>query len=176
MELISPYWGHIVTFLLGILGTYVYTYLTPKPKVVCWFPHFAFFHVVEPEQTPVDIRTYSLTVQNLGRRTAEGIEITFRQKPDYFQFVPGINYEEKVNSGFYVILIKSLGPKEVFTLQVLSYRTIPELLSVRYKDGFVNQVPIQLFRVYPKWVYYLFTVLMIVGGLYLIKTIISYFV
>ncbi len=59
--------------------------------------------------------------------------------------------------------MKSLGPKEVFTLQLLSYLQVPTLLNVRSKAGPAERIPIQIQRLYPTWFNILAAVTFMVG-------------
>ena len=103
-------------------------------------------------------------MQNLGRKTAESIEIVHKMKPDYFQLSPPILYEEEVTpNGEHVIRVDTLGPKEFFTLQLLSYKTVPVLLNIRSKDGSAKLIEFQLQRVFPKWFQILSVIFLLVG-------------
>ena len=46
---------------------------------------------------------------------------------------------------------ETLGPKEFFHLQVLSYATEPKLELVRSSMGSASQMPFQLQRQFPRW-------------------------
>ena len=81
----------VVTFVVGLL----LQWFQAKPHVVYWTPHWFRFNLKEPE---VALQTDALTVQNLGRQTAEDIELIMNTRPDFFQFV--IPYNDVINTGF----------------------------------------------------------------------------
>lgn len=61
----------------------------------------------------------------------------------------------------------NLGPKEFFTLQVLSFISLPgkaPLLNIRSKDGAAKQITIQLQRLWPRWLNLIVAGLILVGA------------
>lgn len=128
----------VATFAAGLL----LRSLEPKVRLVYWYPHNFLFQLRDPSVT---LQTNSLTVQNLGRKAAEGIEILHKTKPDFFQLFPALPYEEGVlETGEHFIRIANLGPREFFTLQLLSYKTVPLILNVRSSAGPGKLVQIRL--------------------------------
>jgi hypothetical protein len=65
--------------------------------------------------------------------------------------------------GEHIIRVKTLGPKEFFTLQLLSYKTIPILLNIRSKEGAAQAIQIQPQRIFPKWFQILSVGLLLIG-------------
>ena len=155
---------YIQVILAGIISFLVGRALDvfeSKPKVCYWFPHQFYFDV---KKENVVLKTDSITVQNLGRKSAEDIEIIHEQEPDYFKLQPSLSYTTANNAnGEHVIKISSLGPKEFFTLQLLSYKTVPSLMSIRSKNGHAQNVPITIQRLYPQYINYSVAFLMIMG-------------
>jgi hypothetical protein len=136
-------------------------YVEPKSKVVYWFPHNFFF---ELKKENVVLQTNSLTIQNLGRKPAETVEIVHKQRPDFFQLSPALAFtEETTTNGEHVIRVATLGRKEVFTVQLLSYKTAPVLLNIRSKDGAAQGIAIQPQRIFPRWFNVGATVLLFLG-------------
>jgi len=141
--------GYIATGIVSLVVGLLLRYIEAKAKIVYWFPHNFFF---ELKKENVVLQTNSLTVQNTGRRPAENIEIIHKQKPDFFQLAPSIPYEEETTSnGEHVLRVKTLGPKEFFMLQLLSYKTVPVLLNVRSKEGPAKTIQIQPQKIFPLW-------------------------
>ena len=66
-------------------------------------------------------------------------------------------------SGDYVIQITSLGPKEFFTIQILSYATLPQPLYIRSEAGHARQLPVHWVRWHPQWVIWMIGVFTISG-------------
>lgn len=154
--------SYIVTGFVMLVVGLLLRELEPKVKIVYWSPHYFFFQVTQPK---VDLLTQSITVQNTGRRRAEEIEIVHKKKPDFFKLQPALDYEEDLTpAGEHVIRVKSLGPKEFFTIQFLSYATVPELQYVRSTAGHAQLIQTQFQRVFPRW-FNAFVVLMMLIGI-----------
>ena len=153
--------GYILTGLVSLVVGFLLMRFEPKSKVCYWFPHAFVFDL---KSEGLRIQTNSLTVQNLGRLTAESVEVIHKTKPDFFQISPPLPYTEEIsNSGEHILRINSIGPKEVFTLQVLSYKTVPELLNIRSKEGAASSIPIVIQRYVPKWIELVVGLLMLAG-------------
>jgi len=153
--------GYIATGIGSLTVGVLSKYLEPKAKLVYWLPHTFFFHL---KAENVALQTNSLTIQNLGRRAAEDIEIIHRERPEFFQFSPPLEFEEQISpAGEFVLKIRYLGPKEWFTLQLLNYKTVPYLLNVRSREGVAKQINIVLQRVFPRWVHILYGSLTLIG-------------
>ena len=67
-------------------------------------------------------------------------------------------------TGEHLLTVSALGGKEYFTLQLLSYKTVPVLLTVRSKDGLASPIAIQPQRVFPRWANWLVASLFMVGA------------
>ncbi|PMS17834.1 hypothetical protein C0Z18_18480 [Trinickia dabaoshanensis] len=114
----------------------------------------------------ITIRTSTLTVQNLGRKVAENVEIIHQQKPDHFQLFPQRNYSETTApDGTHVVMIETLARREVIQMQVLSYARAPSLVTVRSKDGPGRNVPFQIYPQLPRSVLYAIQVIMLIGAM-----------
>jgi hypothetical protein len=77
--------GYIATGIISLIVGLLLRQLEPKSKIVYWSPHNFLF---ELQKEQVVLQTNSLTVQNIGRKPAEDIEIIHKQKPDFFQLFP----------------------------------------------------------------------------------------
>jgi hypothetical protein len=145
----DPIVGYIATGVVSLSVGLVLQRLIPRSKLVYWLPHNFFFDL---KAEKVVLQTNALTVQNTGRRPAEDVQILHKLRPDFFQVSPSLQYfESETPAGEHVITVPHLGPSEYFTIQLLSYKTVPQLLSIRCKDGPAVQIPIMLQRVYPRW-------------------------
>jgi hypothetical protein len=140
--------GYIATGVVSFLVGLILRIIEARPKLVAWQPHYAIFKITEQNV----VQTDSITVQNLGRKSAEDIEIIFRSKPDYFTLTPAHNYkEEMLPNGGFLIRIRNLGPKEFFILHLLSYATLPHVELIRSKSGIAEPIPFQMQRKFPRW-------------------------
>lgn len=157
-ELLGYVFPGVVTVVAGL----ILKRLRARPRVVFWFPHEFLFDLANEK---VVLRTHSLTVQNIGKESAEDVEVIHSARPDFLKLAPPLDFEEDATpAGEHIIRIKNLGPKEHFFTQMLSYRTpVPTLLNVRSKAGQAKQVPVQFQQVYQKWLYWFVGFLMVVG-------------
>lgn len=127
-------------------------------------PNAAQLALPQVQQTKYHLLTISLTVQNFGRQTAEWVEIVHQTRPDFFQLNPRLDYVESTTpAGEHVVKVKSLAPKEWFEIQLLSYRQQPQLLYIRSAVGVAKSLPWMQVRQYPKWVYQLIRLLVLIG-------------
>lgn len=160
--------GYVITGVISIVSGWVLRNTEFKPKLCYWFPHNFIYNITLPNGVPYIVQTSSITVQNLGRKVSEGIEIVHKTRPDHFQFYPSIPFhEETTTSGEFIIKVDNLGPKEFFTLQVLSFISLPgkaPLLNIRSKDGAAKQITIQLQRLWPRWLNLIVAGLILVGA------------
>src|SRR3990170_8417221 len=109
--------GYVATGIVSLAVGLLLRNLEPKGKVVYWSPHTFVFDVPYPK---VILKTDSVTIQNIGRREAEDVEVVFKSRPDFFKLQPSISFSEHKNpDGEFILRVPALGPKEFFTLQIL---------------------------------------------------------
>lgn len=147
----------VVSFVVGVL----LINFQPKAKVVHWSPHSFLFKLTKEN---VVLQTDALTIQNIGRKQADNVELLLENEPDFYQFAPSVSYKtEKLDNGHFLIRIPTLGPNEHVTLQILSYKTVPKALNLRSAAGQASAMPFQIARVWPKWLPAVVWVLLVVG-------------
>lgn len=145
----DPLAGYVATGVVSLAVGLALRALEPKVKIVWWSPHQFLFQLKQPQ---VALLTHAITIQNIGRKTAEGVEIVHKSRPDFFKLQPALDYEESTTpAGEHVVRVKSLGPKEFFTIEFLSYATLPELQFIRSAAGHAQPIQIQPQRVFPRW-------------------------
>lgn len=135
----------IITYVVTFAGGYLSRYIEPRSKLVHWFPGWVTFVVPLPTPPPgaaplppatVNVSTHTLTIQNVGWRPANQIEILHGQAPQLFRFVPQVNFTQGVTpAGEHVITIASLAPREWVALHVLTVGNFPPLRTVRSAGG-----------------------------------------
>lgn len=153
--------GYIATGVVSLLVGLALRSLEPKVKILWWSPHQFLFQLTQPN---LSLLTHAITIQNIGRKAAEGVEIVHKKRPDFFKLQPALDYaEDTTPAGEHIIRVGSLGPKEFFTIEMLSYVSIPELLFIRSEAGHAQVIQIQPQRIFPRWLNYLFLVLQVIG-------------
>jgi len=182
--------GYVASGCGAIIVGYLSQFLLPRIKIRYWLPSNFLYTMpinaagkpAQPGQLPAPqppaqqtpgqtappatflIQTNSLTIQNLGRKTATWVEIVHRIRPDFFQLYPSLNYSEITTpSGEHIIRIESLAHREYVTLQLLSYVRQPELLYIRSEAGHASQMPWMVVRKFPKWAYAAVQLLILIG-------------
>lgn len=167
--------GYIGLVGVSVAATYFSQFLRPKIKIRYWFQHNFMYTMpwnVQPQQPllqgapPVaagpapqpgvggiiNVLTHSVTVQNFGRKSAEWVEIVHQRRPEFFQLFPPLDYLESTTpAGEHVLRVKSIAPKEWFTIQFLSFLQRPELLYVRSPIGHASLMPWVVIRQFPAW-------------------------
>lgn len=154
--------GYIATGIISLMVGIFLDRLQAKPKLLYWLPGSFLFQIQQPR---VAIRTDSLTVQNVGRRSATNVEIIHRAKPDHFQFSTPVDFTENVTpTGEHIIRISSLGPKEFVNLQLLSHTNPAAILNVRCAEGQAQLIQVHLQRLLPRAIQFLAGGLMLLGA------------
>jgi len=168
MEHIS---GYIATGLVSLTVGLLLQRLKDRPKLLYWLPGSFLFQLKAPE---IALQTDALTIQNVGRQPATDIEIIHKARPDHFQFSTQIDFTEGTTPmGEHVIKIPSLGAQEHINIQLLSYSSLPVLLSVRSAEGRAQLIQVYLQRIVPKAVQWLAVFLMLVGTGFLLYWVIA---
>lgn len=136
--------GYIATGAVSLAVGLLLRSLEPKSKIVWWQSHNFRFNMREPNLT---LHTHSYTIQNLGRKLAENVEVVHRSRPDHFQLQPALDYQEVTTpNGEHILRVPNLGPKEFCSIEFLSYKTLPELLYVRSAAGHGELINILPFK------------------------------
>jgi hypothetical protein len=128
----------ILSTLISILVTYAFKYVNPSASVVHWFPHFFEFNIPPSPASnniPLSLKTYTIVIQNIGTRLAEGIEIVFKQPPMVYHLFPSLDHTfGNTPAGEYIIRIDHLACNEFVTIECLDFQ-YPSLSYIRSKNG-----------------------------------------
>ena len=80
--------GYAATIMVSVASGWALQFFRPKTRLCYWFPHSFIYNITLEGGIPYVIQTSSITVQDLGRKGAENIEIIHQTRPDHFQFFP----------------------------------------------------------------------------------------
>ena len=157
----------VAVFLTAAIAAVV-RWLQPQAKVVWGASHGFVFNITQQGNPPGPIsQVYTGTafVQNVGKGTAENIEIVLNYRPQHFQVWPALNYTTALNAeNHFIINIANLGPKEFTTIEMLSANIDnPATLRVRTTHGDAKHVNIAPTRIQPKSLLFGFGVLLLMG-------------
>lgn len=174
MDNLLPY---LVTGIVSFAVGYALKFVEPKSRLVWWSPHNFLFELdINPGQPKLLLLTHSISIQNIGRKPAEIVEIAHKFRPDYFKLQPALDYDEDLTPAQeHIIRVPTLAPREFFTIEFLSYRSLPELLYIRSKGGPAKNIVIQAQRVFPRSIQLLSAILLLAGGGLLIYWVIRAF-
>jgi hypothetical protein len=171
--------------VVGVIGTYLSQFLKPKVKIHYWLPNSFLYTIPNAQLNPAPnpapalppppgvappapanfyLLVQSMTIQNLGRERADWVEIVHQQSPDFFQLHPALTFTESTApNGQHTIRVESLAPREFFTIQFLYYTHAPQLMHVRSNAGHASLMPWMVVKKFPKWVYALMWLAMVIG-------------
>jgi hypothetical protein len=142
--------------LTAVIGA-ISTYLASSSRIVWGISHGFTFLVPNQQQgktsAPTPINTGSVFVQNLGRKTAENIEVILAYRPQHFEVWPVLNYEvAETPDRHFIVKIKNLGHREYATIELFSANNeLPLTLRVRSPLGEAKKVNFAPMRVMPRW-------------------------
>ena len=164
--------GYIAAIVVTVAGARAVQYVAPRIKIVYWLSSFLYNipnNQLNPGQAIAPaagqpalpgnflLLSQSVNIQNLGRQQAQWVEVVHKNRPDFFQLSPPLNYtESETQTGEHILRVQSLAPKEWFTIQFLSYTHPAELAYIRSDAGHATLIPWVPVRQYPRW-YYVFS-------------------
>ena len=181
--------GYIGAVCVSTVGTYLSQFLRPKIEIKYWLSHNFTYTIPNQQFNPAPnppalppfpagnvagqaavpanswLLTQSVTIQNFGRACADWVEIVHRQRPDFFQLYPALNYTESTSAtGEHTLRVQSLASKEFFTIQFLCFTHVPVLMFIRSTAGHASPMPVMIVRQFPRWVQVLMQFAMIIGA------------
>lgn len=161
--------------LVSVLGTIfaalVGRVLNARARLVVFFPGGQSFRIASSNDEPIDLQTFTVTVENAGRKPTNNVEVTLsRHLPiDQIAITPAINNRIESRCGQMVIQLPVLGPREHAAIQFCSFRDgIPEVMNVRSDDGRAKEISVHLQPVFPKPVLWLIGISMFTGFAFLL--------
>ncbi len=155
--------------ILAIIGSLVTArvirFLTPKSKIKYYIPDIHRFTIPsDPPQNSFPLFTATLRVINVGKEKASNVEVYHNGRPQNFQVYPALAYEEVTNpQGEHIIRIKTLAPKEEFTIEMLSAHALPQFMRVRSDEGAAETANMTMQPVHPRWLNLFAGLLMLTG-------------
>lgn len=170
----------IIAVLLTTVVAVAQYFLRPKARTV-WADSHQFTFLLPPQNNmnSILLNTRTVFISNIGRASAENIEIYFNYKPEHFEIYPTCNYNYIENpDGHFCIIIPNLGPKENFSIELLQTgRESPSLLRVRTPaQGECRMVFMRHQQVYSNKVNYSILTLLILGLYTAIELVIRLFI
>jgi hypothetical protein len=127
------------------------------------------------------VHTYSYVFKNEGKEPATNVEIIFNYSPMYLNIWPSRHYTVKEGAeGRYIMVMDYLAPQEFVRCEMMSInKDLPELLSVRCKEGLAKEIKMMPNKVLPP-IYLRFVLLLIFLGsvtlIYLVIVVLQWLV
>ena len=141
MNFLSTYGKEIVSLLAPLLTWLLNSGFKARAKLIWAKPHAFCFWIQEPvkdaegvaSRESQQVQTASIKVINVGRETANKIELVFNWEPHYVNLWPIRIYESNTDQyGRHTLIFETLSPKEEIGVEIMSVnRDLPELLNVR---------------------------------------------
>jgi len=155
---------NILTGVISFAVGYLLKNIEPSARLIWWSTHAFHYNLPNPPNPNVGIYTRSITIQNIGRKIAENIEVTHQSPAGFFKLEPAYNYTTaQTPTGEHIINVPSLAPKNFFTVEFISFQPMPALLYVKSKEGMAQWVKIQPQRIWPRWYVITLQALILVG-------------
>jgi hypothetical protein len=181
----EPLQRSLIPALLTVVITLVGRALSPRSRIKWGVSHGFVFAVPQVAPTTaqddaggnapsalVPYHTRTVFVQNMGRAVAELVEVHFNYRPEHMQIWPTLNYDTTTNpENRLTVSVVNLGPREYFTLELLSVRPLPDVLRVRSKAGDGKQIGIAPSEVLPPWYRTMLRVLIWLGVFAIIQNL-----
>lgn len=121
-------------------------------------------------QPPLLILVTTIFIQNVGKKTAEAVELCYREKPEHFKLFPSFDYDEHVTpDGAFILRIKALGPKETVAVEGIAFVRPPVLNYIRCSNAPTEELVRWFYtRVYPQWMIIFIWSLAAVGAAFVV--------
>jgi len=130
-----------------------------RARLVYWRLESIPFHITE-WTPPVDLFVYTTTVQNVGRKPATRVQVSYEAKPAHFMLQPPLRHvEAEGRQGQFIIEIETLAPGEGFTLYMLYFGRAVPIQFIRCDQGMaraasnpsLRRTPLWAVRLQPAW-------------------------
>ena len=161
MEFLITYGKEIFSLFVPFISWLLNAFFRAKARLIWGSSHAFSFLVPEPLRDASGniirasqaVNTASITVQNVGRDTANKVELVFNWKPQFLNLWPVRRYEQSTaEDGRHTIIFENLAPKERLGLEIMSVNSgLPELLVVRCAECVANRVPLVWVKQDPLW-------------------------
>jgi hypothetical protein len=142
----------IISLLFSVMTAWVIRALQPRARVVFYVPYESTFHIPQQNNPAFSVKTRALRIENIGRDTAEDVEVHHAFPPEHFKIVPTMANQVTVTpQNTHVITVPSLAPSEGFWIEMITANILPVLSNVRSRSGPARVVHIRIQRQFPKW-------------------------
>lgn len=161
MEFITTYAKEIVSVLVPFIQYALNSSQRSKAKLIRGVRHAHTFlvqqpltdatgKVLSPTQT---VNTASVIIQNIGKKSANNLQVVFNWQPMCVNTWPNRDYEEKtLPDGRYVRTFNTLSPNEFVRFEILAVNAqLPELVNVRCDECVAVEVRMAPQQLHPTW-------------------------
>jgi hypothetical protein len=166
-----------------LLGEFVRRVLAARAKVKWGLTHAFFFLIPyqHPPQPPealppapmpdLKVQVTTLVLQNVGRASAENIEIHLNYRPTHFEVWPTFDFSVSAGAnGRFFIKLANLGDRERATIELMQIGAeVPRVIRVRTPIGEANQVPLDYNEVLPKWAQFVLFGIVLLGAFTIVR-------
>lgn len=122
IELMAQFQRELVSLAFSLLAAFIVWLVRPKTRLIWSVPHVFTFDI--PTEKPFNVETGSIFIQNIGRRYATQVEVTFNWRPQNFSVWPPRRYEAVLNQDErFVVKVDNLAPRESMQIELLATGT-----------------------------------------------------
>ena len=161
MNFLATYGKEIVALLVPFITWFLNVGIKARAKLIWTSPHAFTFMVQEPQRaadgsivSPTSKAcTASIRIVNVGRDTANKVELVFNWKPHYLNLWPVRYYEQKTDQDSrHILIFDNLAPKEEIGIEIMSINAdLPALIQVRSAECLAKNVPMMWIAYVPPW-------------------------
>lgn len=159
----SGFWQAI---LLAVLTGFAGRLLAARGKLIWSVSHQHFYAMPRLDgDGSFPVRTQQIWFQNAGRASIEGVEIVLNWRPQHFEiWNPRQFTSSTLPDGRLIISIPNLSGYETFTLSMIdTFKDLPIVLNIRWKDGVGKVIDMTPQRVWPAWALWFWAAIIVVG-------------
>jgi hypothetical protein len=151
-------WTALATIAAPILALFVGVWVNRRfenrPVLLSWFGHVSAFTHHPPNGGPeIRVHTHSVVLRNAGRRNATNVRLHHTVLTDFNIWPPTQYHVESLPDGSKDIVVPSLVPNEAITVSYLYFPPVTYAqvnAGIKSDQGFAQEIPVLLQRVYPR--------------------------
>ncbi|WP_338886814.1 hypothetical protein [Aeromonas rivipollensis] len=189
MDIFQTYGKEIIALIVPFVTWFLNVGIKARAKLIWASPHSFSFLVPEPLRDANGIEvsskqlvnTASIKIINIGRETANKVELVFNYKPQFLNLWPVRHFEQRsADDGRHSLIFENLSPKEEIGLEIMAINgELPHVLLVRCAECTAKNVSIVWFRHVEQWKIKTGQFLMMAGLgslVYILITLVQYLV
>jgi len=151
--------------LIVIATTMVGRLLTARGRLFWSISHQHVYLIRNLDSGNFPVRTQQISVQNFGRVPLKDVEVVLNYPPQHFEIWAPRQYDTKqMPDNRLAIIIPNIAGNETLSISMLdTISELPVVVNVRSESGLGRQIDMMTVIRFPRWVYSLVYLLIIIG-------------